>query len=529
MKNNIQLLHSKAQQALNNSNFKVAHKYLIAILQEDKYFADAYFLLAMIASAFGNIDKCILLIKQASELAPTNNEYRAYLAKHYALNFQHINALQTLKLIEHATIDNALTLDTIGVAYSKIGLHNNAVNYFKKATYLKPERADFQYNLAVSLKFIGDIDAAEQAYLKVIVLSPKHYKAHAALSSLGKITAEKNHIKQLKLLNKSLHHSDTATAEDKLYIGHALAREYEALKQYDACFETLNSAKKAKLASLNYQLADDKYLFQSIINHYKPTTIPELSSKVSSNEAIFIVGMPRTGTTLVERILSNHNDVSSAGELQNFGQIYKQMSQSKSNRVIDPETIIASDNINYHQLGETYLASTRALTGSSKYFIDKMPLNVLFAGDIVKALPNSKLLCLDRNPLDTIISNYKQLFSVNQSYYNYAYSLTWTAEFYLMFKQLMQFWQQRLPNNFYVINYENLVNNPSIEAEKIFSFCNLTWQDSYLTIENNTSPVATASAVQVRKPINNHSVNNWINFDVHLNEVKKIINNLNPG
>ena len=148
-----------------------------------------------------------------------------------------------------------------------------------------------------------------------------------------------------------------------------------------------------------------------------------------------------------------------------------------------------------------------------------MPLNFLYVGFIVAAFPHAKIVCLDRNPLDSIVSNFRQLFSVNFSYYNYAYDLETTTEYYLLFKDLIAFWQDKYPQNFYVVNYQTLVNSPVKEAKKLVSFCQLSWQDSLVNIENNTAPVATASAVQVRSPINNKSIGNWQRYSFCLEKV----------
>ncbi|MGJ8691156.1 MAG: tetratricopeptide repeat-containing sulfotransferase family protein [Thalassotalea sp.] len=507
----IKVLHQQAQLALNQQNYQLAHQLIIEILQLDKFFADGYFLLAMIASSHNNQIKALTLIDQAHRLAPSNNEYIAYLAKHYAIDNQAVKAVQTLTKLNYSqAINNALTLDTIGVAFSKIGLHQSAVKYFKQAVALNPNNANFHFNLAASLKFIGEIKPAKQAYETTIKLKPSHYKAHLALAGLGDINADNNHIKQLNELFQQANQVD-----DKLYLGHALAKEYEALQQYDQSFAALLAAKAKKLKSLDYTLAQDQSLFHALEQHFK---IKPTAAGHPSSEAIFVVGMPRTGTTLVERILSKHSDVTSVGELQNFGLLFKQMCQTTSNRVIDAETINASQQINYQQLGLDYIQSTRALTGTTAKFVDKMPLNFLYVGFILQALPNAKIVCLDRQPIDTIISNFKQLFAVNQSYYNYSYSLAWTTEFYQMFKKLIQLWQVQYPDNFYLVNYEELVNLPEINAKKLVEFTGLTWQPQCLEIDKNTSPVATASAVQVRQPINNKSVGFWQNYRAYLAE-----------
>jgi hypothetical protein len=309
-----------------------------------------------------------------------------------------------------------------------------------------------------------------------------------------------------------------------------LAREHEALDDYEAAYQYLSESKKAKLTEFNYQFSDDKHMFNAITELFTTPSIKDPIQDFSnggydSNEPLFVVGMPRTGTTLVERILSKHSAVSSAGELQHFGLLLKELSKTTTNKVIDKETIMAAASINFSTLGKAYIDSTRAITGGSDKFVDKMPLNVLYAGFIVKALPKAKIICLDRGPLDTIVSNYRQLFAVNFSYYNYAYDLKTTAQFYHQFKQLTSLWLRLFPDNFYVVNYEKLVNNPEEEAKKIIEFCGLDWQEQCLDIDKNSAPVATASAVQVRQPINNKSVGNWQKYKEYLTEVTEYLEN----
>lgn len=517
MSSKIEVLHQQAQQALNQGLYQQAHQQLILILQQDKQFADAYFLLAMIASAHHNPVKAIELIKQANMLAPNNAEYLSQLAKHFALVNDHVQAVSFAELAAKLSPKSSLTLDTLGVAYSQIGLHKEAVSFFKRAVEINANNASYLFNLGASLKFIGDFVGAKKAYEQTILLAPNYYKAHAALTGLGGISADCNHIPLLEKL-----FMQTQQADDRLYIGHALAREYEALKDFDKAFHYLDSAKKLKLKQFNYSIDEDKALFKSLKNHFTNRE-NSLSKGFATGEPIFVVGMPRSGTTLVERIISQHSEVTSAGELQHFGLLVKKMAQTPSNRVIDADTVAATKNIDFAELGKAYIESTRAITGKTAKFVDKMPLNVLYVGFILQALPKAKIICLDRNPLDTIVSNFRQLFAVNQSYYSYAYNLESTTEFYLLFRELAALWLSIFPDNFYLVNYEKLVNEPLVEAKKIISFCNLPWQEHCVNIHQNSAPVATASSLQVRSPINNRSVGNWKKYNAYLDEVKEIL------
>ncbi|MBA6340440.1 sulfotransferase [Colwellia sp. MB02u-10] len=516
MAQTISVLHQQAQQAINKSEYRLAHQCLIKILQQDKHFSDAYFLLAMIASVHHNIDKAILLIEQAIVLAPNNSEFLAQLAKHYALSKNHLLALKNAKSSQTLNPTSALTWDTLGVTYSQIGLHQLAVPCFEKAIKKDKTVTEYFFNLGASQKFNGDFIGARTNYEQCVLLSPMHCKAHAALTSLGQVSASDNHIPALEHLHKNI-----AQTDNLLYISHALAREYEALKNYDKAFHYLQNAKQKKLTQLDYSINDDKTMFTALEQTLKQQQ--DVKKGFASSEALFVVGMPRSGTTLVERIISQHSEVTSAGELQHFGLLLKKMTKTTTNKVIDAETVQAACNIDFCQLGKDYIDSTRAITGKTAKFVDKMPLNFLYVGFILQALPNAKIICLDRNPLDTIVSNFRQLFAVNFSYYNYAYDLSTTAEFYVLFKKLISFWLELYPDNFYIVNYEQLVNNPEAEAKKLVEFCALSWQEACLHINDNKAPVATASALQVREPINNKSIGNWQKYDKYLDEVKALL------
>jgi len=520
MQSRIQTLHIQAQQFLQNKQYQQAHAALINILQEDKFFADGYFLLGIIASDHHNNAKAIQLFEQALKLSVNNPEYLAQLAKHYAMESDDVAAKKYADLACKYVSDSALTLDTIGVAYSKIGLHQQAIKLFEKATQLVTNNEQFYFNLGVAQTFTGNFEGAKTSHQKAITLAPHFSKSYTALSSYGGVNSDIYNIEVLKEL------FDTVTSpDDKLHIGHALAREYESKKEYDLAFKYLSLAKNTKLGSIDYDFLDDKHMFDSLMNMFSenPERTDVNPQGFDNDEAIFIVGMPRSGTTLVERILSQHSDVSTAGELEHFGLLLKKLANTQTARILDEETILAAEHIDYAELGERYINSTRVLTGTTAKFVDKMPLNVLYVAYILRALPKAKIVCLDRNPLDTIVSNFRQLFSANTYNYNYAYELETTANYYSLFNKLVETWKQNYPENFYQINYQKLVESPESEAKKLIGFCGLSWQEECLQTGKNKAPVATASAVQVREPINNKSVDNWKKYEAYLDQVKKII------
>ncbi len=279
--------------------------------------------------------------------------------------------------------------------------------------------------------------------------------------------------------------------------------------------ESLASLAWAKLAlaeQTGYSAAADAELFAAIRQTFTRELFSHSVSPASgcdNREPIFIVGMPRTGTTLVEQILGGHSLVYAAGELLNFPQQVKRLTESPSLDVLDIETLTRAGRLHMAKLGAAYIDSTRPRTGHTPYFIDKLPLNFLYLGLIKLALPNAKLICLRRDPMDTCLSNYRQLFAVNFKHYHYNYNLLDCGRYYLEFDRLMRHWHDVMPGAIFEVYYETLVANPQQVAKQLLAHCELPWEEQCLSFHQRKTSVATASAVQVRQGIYTSSVNRW--------------------
>lgn len=517
MSNQIRDLYNAAQTAIIDRRYEYAYNCLMAIIKSQPDFAAAYFLLSRIANEYKNHVKEMELLHKAVSNDPDNAEYVAHLSKAYAINGNLKKAYEFLRLACQFESEDSLTLDAIGIAYNRLNMYKEASDYFQRAIFYNKNNFGMYFNLGATLKFCGDFSGARDAFEKAIALYPDYYKAHAALTSLGGVTEEANHIDRLKSLLPKITNSD-----DFLHICHALSKELETLGNYDESFSFLAAGKRKKRETLKYNLEEDKSTFTALKEHFSKT-IDVNQESVKGRGSFFVVGMPRTGTTLVERILSSHSKVATAGELHNFGLIIKTLVQHESNVLIDAELIAKAGDIDYRKLGERYIESTEHLKKGCDFLVDKLPLNVLYAGHIIRALPSAKIVCLDRNPLDTIFSNYRQLFSFSDMTYGYSLTLNTTTQYYMEFKKLIAFWQSTFPDNFYVVNYERLVTDSVAEIKKLIGFCNLPWEDRCLRIEKNKNPVATASSVQVRSPISDKSVGQWKRYQLYAAEVEKLL------
>ncbi|MCG8433186.1 MAG: sulfotransferase, partial [Gammaproteobacteria bacterium] len=252
-----------------------------------------------------------------------------------------------------------------------------------------------------------------------------------------------------------------------LHLCHALAKEHEDLGDYAKAFEYWERGKLRKLKSIQLSIADYRELFEAVTQTCSAEFCSSGPPGHDSSEPIFLVGMPRTGTTLVERILSSHHDVFAAGELDDFAVCIKRATATPSNQLLDVETIRRAGTLDFAPLGNAYIGRTRPRTGHTRQFIDKMPLNFLYAGLIHRALAGAKIICVRRNPLDTCLSNYRQLFEVEATHLSYSYDLMDTGHYYMMFDALIRHWQEVLGDNFKVMRYEDVVTDIEGQAREL--------------------------------------------------------------
>ena len=396
-------------------------------------------------------------------------------------------------------------------------MHAIAGEAFARATTLAPLDPFFQFNHAVWLGSNGEIDRADHAFEACIAAEPRHWPAHYNLSINRRQTPGHNHLVRLRGLLAD--HGNDPMAQ--LHLGCALAKELDDLDQCEESFRQLTDAKAGIRRYRNYSSERDAALFDALTQRVADSGDP--ARGFPTREPLFVLGMARSGTTLVDRILSGHPDVNPAGELFNFPVAWKQAMGERTFNPFDPAAILASGDPDWHALGQRYLDSTRPATGTTRHFTDKLPQNYLYLGFIAQALPNARFIHVRRNALDTCLSNFRHVFAPGSPYFDYSYDLADVARYYVMLERLMAHWQRVFPGRILDVDYDSLVQTPETLAPQILQFCGLDWDPAFLDFQNNAKPVRSASAPQLREPVHQRGRQRWKAYATQLEPIRQLL------
>jgi len=496
-------LSAAGRAMLERGDFAGARRLATVRLADSSGKAEAYFLLGIADAETGRVQDGIRQIEQAVAIAP-HGEYRAQLARLYALVRRDGAASATLRAAEAAPPTDALGRDTMACVYARLGDHEAALPHFVAAVDLAPENDQFRYNHAATLSFLGRTEEAEAVLELVLGRAPTDARAHHLLAGLRKQTPARNHVERLRTA-----HGRATPGRDRLLTGYALVKELEDIGSAEEALDHLVAINTAHRAALDYDVARDGAIFDAVEAAW-PRVMRAPAGEVASDAPILVIGMPRTGTTLVDRILASHPGVESVGELQALPLAVKAASQTRSRNVLDPETILAAAEGDAGAIGRDYLArAAHHRRMPARRFVDKFPGNFFYAGIAARALPNAAIVCLRRNPMDTVLANFRNLFAIGSRYYDYSYDLLDIAAYYARFDRLMAFWREALPGRILELSYEALVEDQEGETRRLLAHCGLDWCDDCLNFHAHSGAVSTPSAAQVRHPIYRDSVARW--------------------
>lgn len=398
-----------------------------------------------------------------------------------------------------ATYDPEIWAELGRIAFEQ-AMPQHARPLLYRARDLGLRSALLDYFIGQTELYLGNFYDAERMLESSLLLDQDFGPSHRALSKLRKYDSESHHIDRLR-------RSFSRIGEKHHYapqLCYSLFKELDDIGERADAWSYLELGMRLRRAQLSYDSRVDKQLFDYLIE--TPMSEPLESSVHSGPTPIFIVGMPRSGTTLLERILGSHSQVTDAGELSDFVCQLRWMCDRFGGPQLYLDLAMAASEIDLRELGLRYLEHTQWLARGRAFYTDKLPANFINVGYIAKALPNAKILHMTRSPMDVCFSNLKELFA---NAYPHSYDQIEMADHFLNYKRLMKHWHQTLPGRILDVDYSDLVNSPERVARQIFEYCGLQWEEGVLAIESRQGAVATASSQQVREPIHRRFMEQW--------------------
>jgi len=411
--------------------------------------------------------------------------------------------------------NDAMVNKRIGNFFTRTNRHAEAARCYERVRVLSPADHSIIYNLVSARIALGQLDDAAFLFDDLLRKDPDEYPAYYTRATLQKWTAEKNHVGEME---KILGHMPAGHLEEPT-LCYSLAKELEDMKEWPRAFSYLKRGADARRKLLStYDVQGELDLMEEVKEHFNEAYLGDARAGFSQGSPIFVLGMPRSGTTLVDRIISSHPLVGSVGESKEFGRVLSQLGHERyQQEIVDVPQACALEP---HAIGEAFWVSIKGLLPGYERLLDKTPRNFMHLGHILKALPNAKIIHLRRHPIDSCYAVYKTLF---RDGYLFSYDLEDLGRFYLGYLDLMAHWRRVLPGRFLDVDYEALVENQEAVTRQMIDFCGLEWNEACLSFEKNASPTLTASAAQVRQPIYKSSVALWRRYEKELDPLIRVL------
>ena len=498
------------------SRFRKAEDAFKKVLIEDKNNIDALRFMGILAYKTGNHDIAEKMFVKALMLDPTYSIVWANLAHVYTVIGQLDKAKKSFQNILKMDPENGLIWAELGTVLNKLANYKDGRDAYLKSIELKPDSPRVYLSLGHVYKTMGDIENSIESYKETIKHNNLSGEAYWSLANLKTYKFTNNEIEEMEKALKS-EMSDI----EKCQMYFALGKAYEVEKDFDNSFKNYSKGNKIKKEESEYSSMDTTDNTSKVIQFFNEKKLIQLScSKTLERDPIFVLGMPRSGSTLIDQIISSHSMVDGTQELPN---IIKIAADLKRKNNLYPEILDEIDEDEITELGEKYLNGTRWARDSAPYFIDKMPNNFIHIGLIKTILPNAKIIDTRRDAMDTCFSCFKQFFARGQLF---TYSLEDLGKYYSDYIKAMNHWHKVFGDQIYTVRYDNVINDTENTIKELIQYCELPFENECLEFYKSSRPVKTPSAEQVRQPIYKSGLNYWKNFEEHLQPLKKVIDEI---
>jgi tetratricopeptide (TPR) repeat protein len=487
------------------------------ILKQDPDNVEALRLLAIVAAGQRQFGDAEILLQHAVDCAPTFLRARADLVSVQLERDKFDEAIKNAKRLVQLDKELPDSYLLLGNAYGSAGRYEEAVQAYEKTLELAPAHRGAFSGLGNMLKTIGRYEGAVGAYRAGIQSHPDFAEAYWSLANLKTFRFEEHEVAAMEaLLDK-----EDLTAESYIQLCNALGLEYENRQDYERAFAYFARGNQARRESERYDAAETEFQHDRLIELFDNAFLERHAGSGDPDGApIFIVGLPRSGSTLIEQILASHSQVEGTHELSDLGRITEQIPKMFEIHQRYPDSLLKLDRKAFAELGALYISRTRRHRAGRAHFIDKNPNNFVHTGLLKLILPNAKIIDARRHPLDSCFGSYKQLFARGQPF---TYDMYELGEYYLQYSRLMKHWQQAMPGFVLEVHYEDVVADLEQQIRRILDHCELPWEDACLRFHETDRAVKTASSEQVRQPIYDSSVNLWRNYEPQLGELIEIL------
>ena len=483
---------------------KLAEETYKKVIKKDKDNIDALRLLGLLAFKTKDYDISERLFMRVLEIDPTFSLAWDNLAKLFRVQNKLSKSIPAFENLIKLDPYNFEALVSLGTIYIKLSKYHQGINLYEKSLTIKPENPRVYLSLGHAFKTIGQREKSEIAYHNAIKFYPFSGEAYWSLANLKTYKFSKKEISNMKLaINKNIH------PNEQIQMHFALAKALESNNQFEDSFNHYKEGNWLQRKQIKYNSEEYKLSIDDVITFFKSNKdIFKSRANIKNDDPIFILGLPRSGSTLIEQILSSHSLIDGTQELPNI------MAISRDIKLIDPNNgypnnLMDIDTSSFNDFGQKYIDETRWARSSKPFFIDKMPNNFVHIGLIKLILPDAKIIDARRNPMDACFSCFKQYFAKGQ---HFTYDLDDIARYYKDYLRLMDFWNELFPGEIFTINYEDIINNPNKKIRELLNFCNVEFENSCLDFHKSKRPVKTASSEQVRQPMYKTGLDYWKNY-----------------
>ena len=439
---------------------------------------------------------------EKNNLAAINN-----LGNSHKLLYEFDEAEECFKKVLNKNPKHIQSIINLGNLKYELNELEEAIELFDKALELDNNLILAHYNAGLTHQSLGNTEKAMFHYNKILNLNPKMTIADRQMNRMMKYTDENDHFKSMRerLDNLDLNQNQ------KIDINFALGKAYEDLKDYENSYLHLKNGNDLRYELVKEYSMKDINLSHDLIKKLENTKLPLNKISNNNNKMIFIIGLPRSGTSLVEQILASHSKVYGGGELTILELLIKKNltreNKFEKDKLENIDNLKTINSVFHEHIKKFY-------NGDNSIFTDKTPQNFMWIGIIKSVFPNAKFIHCERNPKDNCLSIYKNLFDGD---INWSYNTDTIVQYFKHYKKIMSYWSKDYASSIYTVNYENLISNSETKIRELLDFCDVDFEQNCIEFYNNKRPIKTVSINQARQPIYKSSINNNQNFEKYLN------------